>query len=76
MLSSDGRVERVSASVAVDLGLISSRVTPMTLKLVFKTSLLDVQHKMDSVEKKPASYLLCHWKRYLAGFPHLGVTDS
>ena len=33
-----------SASGAVDLGLISSRVKPMTLKLPFTASLLDVQH--------------------------------
>ena len=37
--SSGGRV--VKASGAVDLGLIPSRVKPMTLKLVFTASLLD-----------------------------------
>ena len=42
--SSDGRVVRVSASEAVDSGLISSRVEPMTIKLVFTASLLDTQH--------------------------------
>ena len=42
--SLDGRVVRTSASGAVDLGLIPTRVTPMTLKLVFTASLLDVQH--------------------------------
>ena len=42
--SSDGRVVRASASGAVDLGLISSRVKPMTLKLVFTASLLDAHH--------------------------------
>ena len=42
--SSDGRVVRASASEAVDLGLIPSRVEPMTLKLVFTASLLDAQH--------------------------------
>ena len=41
--SSDGRVVRASASGAVDSGLIPSRVKPMTLKLVFTASLLDVQ---------------------------------
>ena len=35
---------RASASGAVDLGLIPSRVKPMTLKLVFTASLLDAQH--------------------------------
>ena len=44
--SSDGRVVRASASGAVDLGLIPSRVKPTTLKLVFTAtaSLLDAQH--------------------------------
>ena len=35
---------RASASGAVDLGLIPSRVKPMTLKSVFTASLLDAQH--------------------------------
>ena len=35
---------RASAFEAVDLGLIPSRVKPMTYKLVFTASLLDVQH--------------------------------
>ena len=42
--SSDGRVVRASASVAVDSGLIPSWVKPMTLKLVLTASLLDAQH--------------------------------
>ena len=42
--SSDGRVVRAFASESVDLGLITSRVKPMTLKLLFKASLLDAQH--------------------------------
>ena len=42
--SSDGRVLRVFASGTVKLGLISSRVKSMTLKLVLTASLLDVQH--------------------------------
>ena len=42
---------RAHASKSVDLGLIPSRVKPMTLKLVFTASLLDVQHLRDSVEK-------------------------
>ena len=41
--SSDGREVRTSASESVDLGLIPSRVKPMTLKLVFTASLLDAQ---------------------------------
>ena len=35
---------RASTSGAVDLGLIPSRVKPMTVKLVFTASLLDAQH--------------------------------
>ena len=42
--SSDGQVVRESASGAVELGLIPSRVKPITLKLVFTASLLDAQH--------------------------------
>ena len=41
---SDGQVIRASASGAVDLGLISSRVKPMTITLVFTAFLLDAQH--------------------------------
>ena len=40
----------MSASETVDSGSIPSRVKPITLKLVFAASLLDNQHKMDSVE--------------------------
>ena len=42
--SSDGRVVSASASGAVHLGLIQSRVKPITLILVFTASLLDAQH--------------------------------
>ena len=49
---------RASASGAVDSGLIPSRVKPMTLKLVFTASLLDVQYSKDSLENKPASLLV------------------
>ena len=55
MNSSDGRVVRASASGAVDLDLISNRVKPMTVKLIFTASLLNAQHERDSVENKPAS---------------------
>ena len=34
---------RASVSSAVDLGLIPSRVKPMTLKMVFTASLLDAR---------------------------------
>ena len=55
---SGGRVVRASASGAVDSGLISIRVKPTTVKLVFTASLLDAQHRRDSVENKPASLLV------------------
>ena len=42
---------RASVSGSVDLGFAPSRITPMTLKLVFTASLLDVQDLRDSVEK-------------------------
>ena len=49
---------RASANGAVDSGVIPSRVKPMTLKLLFAASLLDVQHYRDSVKNKPASLLV------------------
>ena len=55
--SSDSRVVSAFPSEAIDLGLILSRVKPMTLKLVFTASLLDAQHLRDSVENKPTSLL-------------------
>ena len=42
--ASNGRVDRASASGVKDLGLISSRVKLMTVKLLFAASLLDTQH--------------------------------
>ena len=41
---------RAFASAVVDSGLISSRVKPMALKLVFTASLLNTQHERDSVK--------------------------
>ena len=60
---------RASASRAADLGLIPSRVKPMTLKLVFTASLLDAQHERDSVENKPASLLVVPLGKTLSGIP-------
>ena len=65
----DGQVVKASASRAVDLGLILSRVKPMTLKLVFTASLLDVQHLRDSVENKPASLVVVPLGKALSGIP-------
>ena len=60
---------RASASGSVDLDLIPSRVKPMTLKLVFTSSLLDVQHLRDSVNNKPASLLVVPLGKTLNGIP-------
>ena len=73
--SSDDRVGRASASGVVDLGLIPSRVKPMTAKLLFTVSLHDAQHLRDSVESKPASLLVVSVGKALSRIPHLGVVD-
>ena len=41
--SADDQVVRASASGVVNSGLITSRVKPMTLKLLFTVSMLDAQ---------------------------------
>ena len=64
-----------SISYAVDSSLIPSLVKPMTLKLVFTASLLDVQHQRDSVENKPASLLVVPLGKALSGITHLGVVE-
>ena len=60
---------RASASGGIDLGLISSRVEPMTVKLVFTAFLLDPQHERDNVENKPASLLVVPLGKTLGGIP-------
>ena len=60
---------RVSASGAVDLGLIPSRVKPTTLNWIFTASLLYVQHLRDSVKNKPASLLVVALGTALAEIP-------
>ena len=67
--SSDGRVNRSSASEAVDSGLIPSRVKPMTLKLVFTAFLLDAQRQRDSVENKLASLFVVSLGKALEEIP-------
>ena len=44
ILYSDGLVVRMCDCGAVDLGLIPSRVKPMTSQLIFTASLLHIQH--------------------------------
>ena len=60
---------RASTSRAVDWGLIQNRVKPITLKLLFTTSLLDAQHYRDSGENKPASLLVVPLGEALSGIP-------
>ena len=60
---------RAFASGAVDLGLITNRVKPMTIKLVFTASLPDALHKKDSVKNKPASLVLVPLGKALYGIP-------
>ena len=50
-------------------GLIPSRVKPMTRKLVFTASLLNVRYQRDSVENKPASLFVVPLGRALNGIP-------
>ena len=47
---------KASASGAVDLGLISSRVKPMILKLIFLSSLLDAQHLKGRCEEQVGKF--------------------
>ena len=76
--SLNSRVVRAFASRAIDLGLIPSRLKPMTLKSVFTASLLDAValNFIGSVWRTNRQvYLLCRWERHLAEFPHLRMVD-
>ena len=75
--SSDGLAVRASASWSyrVDSVLISSRVKPMILTLVFTATLLDVHYKSDSVENRSVSLLVVPLGKALRGIPHLRVVD-
>ena len=57
-------------------GSIPSRVKPMTLKLVFTASLLDVQHLRDSVEKAGEFTCCAVGKMHYMEILHLSVVDS
>ena len=61
------------ASEVADLGLILSRVKPMTLKLTFTASLLAPSIK-GTVWNTSRQMYLYRWKRY-TGFLHLSVVD-
>ena len=60
---------RASATGAVESDLISSRVKPMAVKLLFTASLLDAQCKSDSVENKSASLFVVSLGKALIGAP-------
>ena len=77
MLKTDQMAEwyKVSASGSVDLSLIPSRVKPMTLKLVFTASLLDVQHLRGCVEKAGKFTCCAVGKGTSRNSPHLSVVD-
>ena len=61
---------RASASQSVDLGFISLVESyQKTLKMVFTASLLGAQHIRDSVENKPASFLVVSLGKALNGMP-------
>ena len=64
-----GERSRASALAAADLGLIPSRVKPMTLKLILTAFLLDAQHERNSVGIKPASLLVVPLGKALIGIP-------
>ena len=57
--SSDGRMARASASGDVDVVLITSRVKPITLKLVFTASLFDALHKKGQSGKQTGKFTYC-----------------
>ena len=65
--SSDGRVVRAFASGAADSGLISSRVKPLTFKLLSTAFLLDAQRERDTVKNKPANLLVVPLGKTLSG---------
>ena len=66
----------MSTRGAVTSGLIPSRVKPITLKLVFRASLLDAQHYKGAVLKPSLQvYLLCRWERHIAEFSQRRATD-
>ena len=60
---------RASASGVIDSSFFASQDKPTTLKLIFTTSLLDVQYLKDSVKKKLASLLVVLLGKAVGGIP-------
>ena len=68
-------MNKASASAMVGSDSITSRVKPVTLKLVFTASLLKVLHKSDSMENKPAGSLVVPLEKTLNGIFPSGKGD-
>ena len=68
--NTDGQTVRAS-SEAIDLGLIPSRVKPLTLKLVFTASYLTFGIKETVWRTSRQVYLLYRWKGTLRDSPIL-----
>ena len=66
---------RASASRAVNLSLIPSRVKPMIKNWCTQLLCLTLSIKRTLWRTSRQVYLLCRWERHLAGFFHLGVVD-
>ena len=72
----DGVVVRASASQSEDLGFIFQVESyQKILKMVFTAFLLGAQQNRDSLENKPASFLLCPWAKDLRECLYLYVAD-
>ena len=71
----DGVVFRASTSQSVDLGFLSQvKLHQKILKNVFTAFLLGAQHKMNSVENKPASFFVVSQGKTLMGCLYLYTT--
>ena len=62
-----------SVSRAASWDSILSRVKPMTSKLLFTASLVDVRQTSTVWRTNRQVYLLYRWEKHLAEFPHLKV---
>ena len=72
----DGRVTRAPASGAVEVGLIPSRVKPITLKLVFTASLLQRSALKGQCGEQAGKFTSCDvGKGTLRDYRMFGATD-
>ena len=56
--------------LAVDPESISSRVKPLTLKLIFEDSLLALSIE-ETVWRTSWQVCLCRWEKHIEGFTHI-----